>query len=719
MTMMKAALRAAALSSCAVGVAAAAATINNGRASGTSLAFSTTTTATATSKNSGAQQRSRMAAAASGDGSGSATAQEQPLSQQQQPQFKKAIVIGGGVVGVTTAAELAKRGIQVTLIEAGSGFANECSYAAAGGMQRTNPQVNRDSWRATVKSWLASLNPFRANDAPLPGVFISPKVMFDPQFRRWFRLFTVSSLYRSQEDQAYQTQHMLDFTDWAVDSILNVMHEDDGFLAKAANLNTTGALKLLYDECDLDPERHRMFNGREPWGFVQKQDLATVEPSLTSFRPPHTPPCGAIIQYRAAQAHCARFTKAFAERHLEGVEVQTDTRIKELTLSDDETRVAAITTEDRTIDVGADTVVVLAAGSWTPVLSRTAGRFVPVYPMKGYTLLANAADADTQQGERARAQRKAEQEEKAMMNSLFKPVRPKVKPLPQKKKKVEKEPEPEKKDLYTDDRDKKQSTSADWDQATLEKVVNERHGKKKQPPTDKVCKYFLDAVEKGKYGWFWTCPNGGDDCKYRHALPPGYVLKKDRKKKQEEEAKMTLEELIDRERAELSKRTNLTPVNPDTFAKWKKKKIAEKKKALKEANKKKKKEFLSGNTSAKVTGRDFFSFRPEMGGTDTNDDEGGTFDDLTKKDKENNGEAQDGQAAVKEFDASVYDVKHDDDDEDDDDDDDEEDEGDEKKQADAKKAEANKKEEGVSVGAVAVDADLFADEMGDLDLDNV
>lgn len=36
-----------------------------------------------------------------------------------------------------------------------------------------------------------------------------------------------------------------------------------------------------------------------------------------------------------------------------------------------------------------------------------------------------------------------------------------------------------------------------------------------------VCKYFLDALEKRLYGWFWVCPNGGDKCQYRHALPPG------------------------------------------------------------------------------------------------------------------------------------------------------------------------------------------------------
>ena len=45
--------------------------------------------------------------------------------------------------------------------------------------------------------------------------------------------------------------------------------------------------------------------------------------------------------------------------------------------------------------------------------------------------------------------------------------------------------------------------------------------------SDIICKHFLDAVEKNKYGWNWTCANGGDSCKYKHCLPPGYVLNRD------------------------------------------------------------------------------------------------------------------------------------------------------------------------------------------------
>lgn len=85
----------------------------------------------------------------------------------------------------------------------------------------------------------------------------------------------------------------------------------------------------------------------------------------------------------------------------------------------------------------------------------------------------------------------------------------------------------EKRNLYTDVRqeeeeEKKQETSADWTEEQLLKVVLSKKGNQKTS-TDKVCKFFIQAIEDGKYGWFWICPNGGDKCMYKHALPPGYV----------------------------------------------------------------------------------------------------------------------------------------------------------------------------------------------------
>jgi len=85
-----------------------------------------------------------------------------------------------------------------------------------------------------------------------------------------------------------------------------------------------------------------------------------------------------------------------------------------------------------------------------------------------------------------------------------------------------------KKDLYQDTREeeeakKKVETNEDWDEEKLNAVVLSKKGNQKST-TDKVCKFFVEAIEDGKYGWFWTCPNGGDKCMYQHKLPPGLVL---------------------------------------------------------------------------------------------------------------------------------------------------------------------------------------------------
>ena len=113
--------------------------------------------------------------------------------------------------------------------------------------------------------------------------------------------------------------------------------------------------------------------------------------------------------------------------------------------------------------------------------------------------------------------------------------------------------------------------------AKLREVVMSKHGNPKTT-TDKVCKYFIQAVEEAKYGWFWTCPNGGDKCMYKHSLPPGFVLKT-KEQRAAEKALMdksplktlTLEDFLESERHKLS--GNLTPVTEESFAKWKKERL--------------------------------------------------------------------------------------------------------------------------------------------------
>ena len=61
---------------------------------------------------------------------------------------------------------------------------------------------------------------------------------------------------------------------------------------------------------------------------------------------------------------------------------------------------------------------------------------------------------------------------------------------------------------------------------------------------------------RSRYGWFWECPNGGDKCQYRHALPPGYVLKSEIK--EVVDTTELLEDRIERERRALTTRTPVT-----------------------------------------------------------------------------------------------------------------------------------------------------------------
>lgn len=99
-------------------------------------------------------------------------------------------------------------------------------------------------------------------------------------------------------------------------------------------------------------------------------------------------------------------------------------------------------------------------------------------------------------------------------------------------------------DIYADKRDDEDEGMEDWTQEDLEKAIAQKHSAdNKNRATDIVCRFFIDAVEKRQYGWFWQCPNG-KDCKYRHALPPGYVLKSQMKA------------LLDEEAANVSSRSN-------------------------------------------------------------------------------------------------------------------------------------------------------------------
>jgi ATP-binding cassette subfamily F protein 2 len=138
-----------------------------------------------------------------------------------------------------------------------------------------------------------------------------------------------------------------------------------------------------------------------------------------------------------------------------------------------------------------------------------------------------------------------------------------------------------KRNIYDDDEADEADTMQLWDQAKLEAVIAKKHGKEANSSNETtiVCKYFLKAVEKQQYGWFWNCP-GGADCKYKHKLPKDYVFKADLVAMMREAAMNRKSDQDDlREALEKLKASGqtLTPVTLDVFLEWKTKKVEERK----------------------------------------------------------------------------------------------------------------------------------------------
>lgn len=165
------------------------------------------------------------------------------------------------------------------------------------------------------------------------------------------------------------------------------------------------------------------------------------------------------------------------------------------------------------------------------------------------------------------------------------------------------------------------------DQASLEAAIKDREGGNgKRCATEIICKHFVDAVERRQYGWIWTCPNGGDKCQYRHALPPGFKLKSEleAEKLLAADDGPSIEDEIEAQRAALRVRT---PLTYEVFLAWrerKKREAAEKdEQALRDA-----KEARAKGKAVTLSGKALFTFDPSLFAGDDAGGGGGGDDEL-------------------------------------------------------------------------------------------
>ena len=119
------------------------------------------------------------------------------------------------MAGVCTAYELGKKGYGVTVLDFSEGPAEQCSAVPAGGMQKSNPTVNRDSWLAVINSW----NPFTS--CPEDKCFHVNwlKTITDPHFLRWAMLFSYKSIKNRNDFEQDRQHHQFKFTLFALDKM--------------------------------------------------------------------------------------------------------------------------------------------------------------------------------------------------------------------------------------------------------------------------------------------------------------------------------------------------------------------------------------------------------------------------------------------------------------------------------------------------------------------
>lgn len=277
-----------------------------------------------------------------------------------------ATVVGGGLLGVTTAFELQRRGITTTLVEELSGLAFGASFANG---SMLTPSMS-DPWNA-------------------PGVFGELiRAVGDPKAAIKLRLSAFPSCVR-----------------WGFDFLRNANLEryryatDANFLLARYSLDTT---RLLRDELELDYNaadhgtmkifrdesaatgslNHARALAAQGLKFerLTAGEAISIEPALGPIRAE----IAAALYYPedgAGDAHlfCRSLAKAF---QASGGSVCLNDRVTGLEF--DGPKVAGIRTASD--GVKNSDIVVLAAGSRTPSLARDAGIRLPIQPVKGYSL---------------------------------------------------------------------------------------------------------------------------------------------------------------------------------------------------------------------------------------------------------------------------------------------------------------------------------------------
>lgn len=277
---------------------------------------------------------------------------------------RSALVIGGGLLGVTSAWYLAERGFKVTLLERRAGTGLETSYANGG---LVTPSQS-DPWNAPGTFGLL-LRWLWREDSPL---LLRPRAL--PGMWRWGLKFLLAS--RAAPWWA-ATEANLRLGLYSAACLRQLR----GQLGLQYQAMSVGTLKVFRDAAFLE-RSDTLARSLAPLGLkhrvLDRAEAVALEPMLEAA----AGLTGAIHYSEDESGDAHAFTRAL-EQHARaaGVEFLTDTEVTGFTSQAGE--VAGVITSRGGFQ--AETYV-LAAGPYSPALAATLGLDLPIYPVKGYSV---------------------------------------------------------------------------------------------------------------------------------------------------------------------------------------------------------------------------------------------------------------------------------------------------------------------------------------------
>jgi D-amino-acid dehydrogenase len=282
----------------------------------------------------------------------------------------KVIVLGAGVVGTSTAYFLAKQGHEVEVVERQNGAALETSFGNGGVIHASEVEPwSQPGMPSKILKWLGK------EDAPLLVRYSAI-----PHMWHWGLKFMANCTPERFRRNALVNLKI------ALHSLktLQQIRADTGI---EYDLRTDGVLKIY-------TSAQSMAGGIESAKFLSRSGLTfqEVDAAACIRREPALQAsasslAGGIYFPRDEVGDCHKFTTGLSKVCAElGVKFHYGTTIQRLLRSGN--RVSAVATGNGTMRADA---IVAALGSFTPVVLRTVGVGVPIYPVKGVTITVPGA----------------------------------------------------------------------------------------------------------------------------------------------------------------------------------------------------------------------------------------------------------------------------------------------------------------------------------------